>query len=244
MKFYNKKKIAEWDSKSVSEFWDFVSKQEDKYFTNQVGNVVIKFSENFFDKNSTILDYGSGPGFLTKQLLDKNFKVAALDFSHESIKILNNKLNYYENFIGAYDISQVDLLREKFDLIFVVEVVEHLNDDFLDELLNNVYNLLSENGKVIITTPNNERLEDSYIYCPFSDVIFHRWQHVRSWNKDSLNIKLNEKGFNNNILIETHFFNKPKWSGLNRKTIANFLEYLKMVIEKKKPHLVAIAQKN
>jgi 2-polyprenyl-3-methyl-5-hydroxy-6-metoxy-1,4-benzoquinol methylase len=244
MEFYNKKKIAEWDSSSISEFWDFVSKQEDKYFTNQVGDEVIRFSQNYFNKNSIILDYGSGPGFLAKKLLDKNFKVAALDFSHETIKVLNNKLNSYQNFIGAYDISQIDLLKKKFDLIFVIEVVEHLNDDFLNELLDNVYSLLSENGKVIITTPNNERLEDSYIYSPFGDVVFHRWQHVRSWDANSLNKKLNEKGFKNNQLIETHFFNKPKWSGLNRKTVANFLEYFKTVVEKKKPHLVAIAQKN
>lgn len=244
MNFYNKKKIAEWDSNSVSEFWDFVSGQEDKYFTNQVGDEIIKFSKNYFNERSIILDYGSGPGFLTRKLLDKNFKVAALDFSQCSVKVLKDKLNTYPNFIGAYDFNQINVFKQKFDIIFVIEVVEHLNDEFLNELLDNVYNLLSENGKVIITTPNKERLEDSYIYCPFSDVVFHRWQHVRSWNKDSLNKKLNEKGFKNNKMVETHFFNKPKWSGLNRKTAASFLEYLKLCIEKKKPHLVAIAQKS
>lgn len=32
-------------------------------------------------------------------------------------------------------------------------------------------------GALIITTPNEENLEDNMVYCPVSNTIFHRWQH-------------------------------------------------------------------
>ncbi|ERM80979.1 hypothetical protein P872_11775 [Rhodonellum psychrophilum GCM71 = DSM 17998] len=241
---YNGKEIASWDLNSIKRFWDFASNEPLKYFTYMVGDKIIKMLSNELKQDHKILDYGAGIGFLSEKLLKKGFNVTSLDSSPDSIVLLKNKLSIFKNFSGAMDLESIKNQDLKFDIIFIVEVVEHLDDYYLNELLENVFKLITDNGIIIITTPNNEILENSYIYCPFSDLVFHRWQHVRKWDKFTLNEKLKEKGFNNNRMIETHFFNNPKWNGFNRKTIGGILEFLKLSIEKKKPHLVAIAKKN
>jgi len=47
---------------------------------------------------------------------------------------------------------------------------------------------------VVITTPNNEDLELSQCYCPISNTLFHRWQHVRSFTEETLAALLAKHG--------------------------------------------------
>ncbi|PZX49799.1 methyltransferase family protein [Algoriphagus ratkowskyi] len=241
MESYLGKVIGSWDSEKINDFWDFASKEPKKYFTHNHGNEIVQFFEPDLSNNSKILDYGAGLGFLSEILLKKGYQVKCMDSSSDSLNVLDDKLRGYPNYLGAQNLKDLQNTDVKFDVIFVIEVIEHLNDVFLEELMKNVSALLSNRGQVIFTTPNNEDLTQSYIYCPFSDLIFHRWQHVRSWNKKSLSKTLISMGFNSIETRETHFLPKPKWKGFNRKTIGLFLEYLKHKVEKKKPHLVAIA---
>lgn len=238
---YLGKNICLWDSEKVNSFWDFASKEPNKYFTFKNGKEIVKYFESDLSKHDKILDYGAGLGFLSEILLKKGYQVKCMDSSLDSLQVLDEKLKSYPNYLGAQNLEDLQNTDEKFEVIFVIEVIEHLDDVFLDELLKNVKALLSEGGKVIFTTPNNEDLTKSYIYCPFSDLIFHRWQHVRSWNKESLAKTLGSKGFNSIETRETHFLPKPKWKGLNRKSAGLYLDYLKHKIEKKRPHLVGIA---
>lgn len=241
MEKYNNRKVAVWSESEVIKFWDFVSTQPEKYFTHNQGNEIVRFFESDLSKHDKILDYGAGLGFLSEILLKKGYQVKCMDSSSDSLQVLDDKLKSYPNYLGAQNLKDLQNTDEKFEVIFVIEVIEHLDDVFLDELLKNVKALLSEGGKVIFTTPNNEDLTKSYIYCPFSDLIFHRWQHVRSWNKESLAKTLDSKGFISIETRETHFLPKPKWKGLNRKSAGLYLDYLKHKIEKKRPHLVGIA---
>lgn len=238
---YLGKNICLWDSEKVNSFWDFASKEPNKYFTFKNGKEIVKYFESDLSKHDKILDYGAGLGFLSEILLKKGYQVKCMDSSLDSLQVLDEKLKSYPNYLGAQNLEDLQNTDEKFEVIFVIEVIEHLDDVFLDELLKNVKALLSEGGKVIFTTPNNEDLTKSYIYCPFSDLIFHRWQHVRSWNKESLAKTLDSKGFISIETRETHFLPKPKWKGLNRKSAGLYLDYLKHKIEKKRPHLVGIA---
>lgn len=241
MEKYKGIEVADWKENEINKFWDFVSKQPEKYFTNHVGSELVKYFSSLINKNDVILDYGAGVGFLSELLLENGFSVKCLDSSYDSIQLLNNKLKKHKNFLGAIDLKGCKKSNEKYDVIFVIEVIEHLDDVFLNEMLENIASLLNKNGKVIFTTPNNEKLEDSYIYTPFSDVVFHRWQHVRSWTSKSLKDKLIGAGFSSVETRETHFLMSPKWKGFNRKTLGLYLEFLKHKVEKKKPHLVAIA---
>ena len=39
---------------------------------------------------------------------------------------------------------------------------------------------------MLLPPPNNEDLEMNMSYCPESNLLFHRWQHVRSFTEQSL----------------------------------------------------------
>jgi hypothetical protein len=55
--------------------------------------------------------------------------------------------------------------------------------------------LLAPGGVIVFTTPNDEDLGASRLYCPECDHVFHRWQHIRSWSAQSLSAFLTAQGF-------------------------------------------------
>ena len=59
-------------------------------------------------------------------------------------------------------------------------------------------------GIIIFSTPNNEDLSKNYICNPIDGSLFHRWQHVLSWNSDSLEKKLAARGLRTINCVETN----------------------------------------
>lgn len=239
---YLGKPLAIWDENSLKSFWNFESLQPENFFTYEHGDEILKAAEKYLRPCIHILDYGAGFGFLSKKLLKKNFQVSAMEFSSEGVKILERELMSFPLFNKVYTYENLLSCEEKFDLIFVVEVIEHIYDNELNHLFENIKRLLKPGGKVIFTTPNNENLSKSYIFCPFSDKVFHRWQHVRSWSVSSLQEKIIEKGMHPIEVNGIHFFKPARWYGFNRKTAGKFFEFLKNKVEKKQPHLLAVAE--
>jgi 2-polyprenyl-3-methyl-5-hydroxy-6-metoxy-1,4-benzoquinol methylase len=110
-----------------------------------------------------------------------------------------------QNFIGFFSVADLMSSGRRFDAVFLVELVEHLYDDALAAVLGHARLLLSDRGILLVTTPNDERLEDNLIYYPPDNVVFHRWQHVRSWNRHTLSAALEKAGFTVETLTETNF---------------------------------------
>jgi 2-polyprenyl-3-methyl-5-hydroxy-6-metoxy-1,4-benzoquinol methylase len=234
----NEKEIPlKWDSDLINKFWDFYSHFPEEYFTNKYGMNIVRQFENEIKEGSKVLDYGCGTGFLIKYLLEKNFEIFGADSSPDSVNYVNNIYNGNKHFKGAYLIKDVLKLNLKFDIIFVIEVIEHLPDIYLEELFKNVYSLLSPDGKVIITTPNNENLELSKVYCPNCDHTFHRWQHVRSWDDKKLSNYLENSGFTVEKIFGTDF-TQAKASAIRK--VYRKIRY--PFNENRNPHLAGIGK--
>lgn len=225
-----------WNDQLVNKFWDFYSQFPEEYFTYRYGKNIVDQIAIHFTPGSTVLDYGCGTGFLIKHFLDKGFETYGADSSPKSVDFVNVQYKGLQNFKGAFLLSEIMDLNKKFDIIPVIEVIEHLNDDHLTLLLNNVKKLLAPNGKVILTTPNEENLEASTVYCPNCEHTFHRWQHLRSWSKASLSEAVTNNGFKISSCYTTDFsINvtsnpfKNAYRGLRSKLFPSA-----------KPHLVAV----
>jgi len=54
----------------------------------------------------------------------------------------------------THDFYSLEEIRESFDVIFLFEVIEHLDLEEGIELLKKVYGFLNEGGRLILTTPN------------------------------------------------------------------------------------------
>jgi len=244
-------KQVQWTDEKVKKFWDYESQFPEKYFTFTFSErIVSEVKEHIVDAKS-VLDYGTGIGLLMNELLDQGFEVTGMDFSHESIAKVTAKHKGKSNFKGVLHIDEVLSVKKKYDVIFCIEMIEHINDHYLDITFNNFKHLLSDNGKIIITTPNDEMLADNMIYCPECESVFHRWQHVKSWTTSSLEQTVFDHGLKK-IDIFTTFFGAPivetksmtaQIAKLIRKFVLNRPAAAKHVSHTKPPHLVAIIRK-
>lgn len=220
-------KQINWTPENIAKFWDYESQFPQNYFTFQFGGAIVRKLKKYLYKSKTILDYGCGTGFLIPYLLNLGLKVTGVDYSAKSIVSVNEKFKGREHFEGAFLVNDLINKDQGFDAIIAIEVIEHLTDEFLEKEINNIKKLLEPNGVIIFTTPNEEYLEDSHIFCPECEHIFHRWQHVRSWSNKSLTDCMQKHGLKVIDCYATDFSS-------SLKCIA------KKILNKKLPHLVCI----
>lgn len=106
--------------------------------------------ENIPPSIESALDLGCGDGFYGKLLKERASRLVGCD---GSVTASNAPLirEYYDRFL-LVDIEKAspEDFREKFDLIFSTEVIEHLSD--YKKLIRLAYLLLNRNGTLIITT--------------------------------------------------------------------------------------------
>jgi 2-polyprenyl-3-methyl-5-hydroxy-6-metoxy-1,4-benzoquinol methylase len=236
--------MMEWTDENVKKFWDFESQFPENYFTLTFGKAIIDHLNKFFLNASSVLDYGSGPGFLIPHLIRLDCDVYALDFSSESVAKINRTYKSNQHFKGAYTLDRLAEIKRRFDVVTVVEVLEHLNERYLEETINTVKRLLSPDGVAIFTTPNDEDLSKSMVLCPQANLVFHRWQHVRSWTDKTLREYLTVHGLRV-LEVSALDFGKPPESRISLKKKIKRILKNKLGIKEpvvKKPHLVAIAQ--
>jgi 2-polyprenyl-3-methyl-5-hydroxy-6-metoxy-1,4-benzoquinol methylase len=166
------------------------------------------------------MDYGCGPGYLLRHLIETGCDVWGGDFSEDVVGKAGHDSMRMPNFHGVHTISSL-LGVEQFDVVFLLEVIEHLDAAALDETIGNIDQLLKRGGRLIVTTPNDERLEDNIVYSPVANVTFHRWQHVRSWSSDSLSSFLRRRGYDPKM-SEVNFRDANESSSI-RNRISRFL---------------------
>lgn len=230
-------KQIEWTAENVKRIWDYTSGFPELYFTNQFGDIIINRFRKFIKKGNNVLDYGCGTGFLIPHLLKLGANVTGLDFSDESINSVNIRFSSSSGFKGAFRIDEVIKSGKKFDVLFLIEVIEHLDDKALNESFSNIKKMLSNDGILIITTPNEERLDESQVFCPNCEHLFHKWQHIRSWNQSTLSHCLEKNGF-----AVTESFVTDFSASLKRNQIRLAKLLIKKLLSKKLPHLACVCR--
>lgn len=226
-----------WSPELVARFWDYHARHPESYFTNLYGDVIAQRLQPYVGNGRRVLDYGAGAGFLIEHLLQQGNRVTALDYSPASVDAIRERYAGRSGFEGAYDTEQLAREGHTFDALVCVEVVEHLEEEQLRDVLDDVRRLLVPGGLAVFTTPNREDLAASDVYCPVSDVVFHRWQHVRSWDRHTLSIALQDAGFTVSRTFETDFSARRRLS----RHYASLAVRSALGRTQGLPHLVAVA---
>jgi ubiquinone/menaquinone biosynthesis C-methylase UbiE len=241
-------KYIRWDDQKIARIWNYYASNrsyDNQYFSNHSGAFILKELQRYTTFEGDILDFGCGPGYMIGHLLGivNSGSVSGLDFSEESISQVNKKYSENPTFKKALCVKKLPSLfpDSSIDIIISIEVIEHLNDDKITEMLKEAKRILRPEGTLIITTPNEENLDANNTICPDCGCIFNRWQHIRTWEKVSLSRCLEKSGFSVTI-AKAYLFNN------NSNRIKNaFISIFKKMIGKNSPtptpHLFVIATK-
>lgn len=234
----------EWSDDKVSRLWDYYSKTapyKNIYFSKIFGSQLLCRSSLPFYEPISVLDFGCGPGFIWDHMLSAGIKwlYTGLDFSSDAINVLSEKASGCSQFKGAHRVVQLPscLPDNSFDAVLLFEVVEHLNDEHLDQTLREVSRVLKHGGRLVVSTPNKENLSEAMKFCPDCGAIFHEWQHVRSWNSETLTSCVKNYRFS---LINSSVLDLARTSMLHI-----FVDKIKKVLgfNIRYPHLVSVYEK-
>ncbi len=137
------------------------------------------------DKNAKILDFGCGNGGFVYWLQQIGYQnTEGIDISEEQVEFAG-KLGI-RNIYCIKDINSVD----KYNLIFMKDVLEHFNKEEILVLLEKIYKALKNGGFLIIQIPNAE--------SPFSGRIrYGDFTHEVSFTKSSISQALLVSRFKN-----------------------------------------------
>jgi 2-polyprenyl-3-methyl-5-hydroxy-6-metoxy-1,4-benzoquinol methylase len=132
-------KYAIW-KKWQSEDFGLTSIEESLYF-NKIFNI-------FARKTKSILEIGYGNGSFLGWCQNKKYNITGIEQDNELIK--RAKKNRFTVFKSIKELSQ----KNKFDLIVLFDVIEHIPQNNIKDYLESIKKLLNQKGKIFIRCPN------------------------------------------------------------------------------------------
>jgi SAM-dependent methyltransferase len=147
-----------------------------------------------------ILEIGSGIGNISKLVIESDHFITLSDYNKEYCRILKEQFSTNKN---VRDVIQIDLLhpefekmfsryKERFDSIFLLNVIEHIEDDKLS--IKNCNYLLKPGGHLILLAPAY-----SWLYGTFDEQL----GHYRRYTVKSMSELLHDQNFQ--ILSGSYF---------------------------------------
>ena len=160
------------------------------------------------------LEIGSGIGNISQFFFNDKRQIILSDIRDNYCDILKEKFAAYQPEVLSMNLTDPEFetqftpLKDSFDSIFALNVVEHIEDDSL--ALKNCHYLLKPGGHVVILVPAFQALYNNFD---------KNLEHFRRYNKKNLTRLINE----NYEVIHRQYFNLagiPGWfvfGGLLRK---------------------------
>jgi len=139
-------------------------------------------------KSDQILEIGSNDGYFIDKLKKKNYNniygvEPSNDVFEQSKKKKHNVIN---NFFSHKIVKQKFKLKNKFDLIYSRQVLEHITD--LKTFFEEISKSLKDKGYLMLEVPDHDMNYENFDYSFWEE-------HVNYFNKDTLEILLKKYGY-------------------------------------------------
>ena len=222
-----------WTPGLVARFWNGVAQTRlmEFGFSKQAARSLIIAVDHLLPREGTVLDFGAGDGYLIQLLCEREVRVAGFEPSANRRRVLHRRLDDCPGFLGVLDAKSPG----SFDMVVMAEVIEHVLDEEIETVLGRIAKFARPGGILVVTTPNNEDLELGMAYCPVSNTLFHRWQHVRSFTRESLCALLEQYGFDEVVTHHVDFNDAlyvpsdPLWGeGAARAELPSFVQTMRL----------------
>lgn len=176
---YNSKGLDNLYSQEENHFW-FIARKE----------FILEGFKEHVKHDARIIEIGAGTGNVARFFLKNGYNDVSVGEMHL------NGLRYAQSY-GIQKCYQFDLLnnpfKNEFDVVCMFDVLEHIYDDV--RALNNVYEMLGEEGYIMLTVPSH-----MWLWSKADVVAGHKIRYTRK----ELVKKLEECGFE--VVSARYFF--------------------------------------
>ena len=125
------------------------------FFTQKIAQKHFLIDQlGFYNKEVSLLDVGCGEGFVLQWFHKKGHRVQGLDFSDTGVLSMNREVAPFVEIGDVFrSLQRLIDAQQRFDVIWLQHVLEHVLKPV--ELLRSLNRLVSTNGVVLITVPND-----------------------------------------------------------------------------------------
>jgi 2-polyprenyl-3-methyl-5-hydroxy-6-metoxy-1,4-benzoquinol methylase len=194
--------------------------------------------QNISQEATLLLDVGCGAAWFAKYFVPKGKKVVSLDVSFANTSKAMTAVSASNHAAVVADVFQLPFEENTFDCIVASEIMEHLYDPEL--FVKKLVYILKPEGRLIITTPYNEKPE--YYLCIHCNKPTPKNAHLHSFNEEKITeimraiskkeIKI--KRFNNALLMKLRIHlllkNTFLWQALDSVANKIFKRALRLMV--------------
>jgi 2-polyprenyl-3-methyl-5-hydroxy-6-metoxy-1,4-benzoquinol methylase len=140
-----------------------------------------------YRKTNNLLETGCGFGYFLDEARKRNWNIYGTEFSTKAIETCRKKNIFIGESVGAIT-AQV---KDNFDAIVSLEVIEHLTDP--DEEVKQYSTALRQGGIVYITTPNFNSLSRKLLRTHWNVLIYP--EHLHYFTVSTMHRMMHKHGF-------------------------------------------------
>ena len=141
------------------------------------------------------LDIGCGPGTFIGTLKSPALSIG-VDIAENQIAYAQNRYGRPNHQFECYDSLPLPFGAETFQVVTIIELIEHLSMKENSALMGEAFRVLQPNGLILVSTPNYSSL------WPLVETLVNRFgeisyehQHITRFNRSSLNALMQQIGF-------------------------------------------------
>jgi len=127
---------------------------------------LISVARDFQPEARSLLDIGAGSGLLVREAGRQGLEAIGVEPSRALVELARSQ-NKVDVRLGIFPHPQ--LAGRRFDLVFLVDVIEHVNNPL--ELLRHCAEALNDRGVVVVVTPD--------VFSLTARIVGKRWWHFR-----------------------------------------------------------------
>lgn len=141
-------------------------------------------------KDMRLLDVGCGGAWLAAATIPEQKLVVSFDVAHRNTTEARRQYDAPNHFAVTGDVYQLPFQSGGFDAVVSAEVIEHVPD--LSGYLDGLFRVVKPGGRVIISTPYDEKIQ--YSLCIHCNRVTPLHAHLRSFKENTLNKYLEARG--------------------------------------------------